>query len=55
MSLSVEEYKQAVKALQQQGALGNIPAVPPIPDDIPNEVKERILPPDSKGSSNGHR
>jgi len=55
MSVSVREYEKAVKGLQQQGALGNIPAVPPIPDDIPNEVKERILQPESKGSSNGHR
>jgi hypothetical protein len=55
MGVSVEEYEQAVKGLQQQGALGDIPAVPPIPDDIPNEVKKRILQPESKGSSNGHR
>ena len=54
MSVSVEEYEQAVKGLQQQGALGDIPTVPPIPDDIPNEVKGRILQPESKGSSNGH-
>ena len=55
MIVSVEEYEQAVKGLQQQGALGDIPVVPPIPDDIPNKVKERILQPESKSSSNGHR
>ncbi|MFC2022575.1 DUF5667 domain-containing protein [Chloroflexota bacterium] len=55
MGVSVEEHGQAVKGLQQQGALGDIPEEPPIPDDIPDEVKKRIMQPESEGSGNGRR
>lgn len=55
MGVSVEEHEQAVKGLQQQGALGDIPEEPPIPDEIPDEVKKKILQPESKGSGNGRR
>jgi hypothetical protein len=55
MGVSAEEHEQAVKSLQRQGALGDIPEEPPIPDEIPDEVKKRILQPESKGSGNGRR
>jgi len=55
MGVSVEEHEQAVKGLQQQGALGDIPEEPPIPDEIPDEVKKRIQQPESKSSGNGRK
>jgi hypothetical protein len=53
MADSVEAYDQAVKGLQAKGILNDIPEEPPIPEDIPGDVKERILKPEPKGSSNG--
>jgi hypothetical protein len=53
MADSVEVYDQAVKGLQEKGILNDIPEEPPIPEDIPGDVKERILKPEPKGSSNG--
>ncbi len=50
---SVEAYDQAVKGLQEKGILNDIPEEPPIPEDIPGDVKERILKPEPKDSSNG--
>ncbi|MDH5781615.1 MAG: DUF5667 domain-containing protein [Dehalococcoidia bacterium] len=55
MGTSVEEYEQAVKGLQQQGSLGDIPEKPPVPDEVPDDVKKNILKPESKGSGNGRR
>ena len=55
MGTSMEEHGQAVKGLQQQGALGDIPEEPPLPDEIPDEVKKKIMKPESKGSGNGRR
>jgi len=55
MGTSIEEHGQAVKGLQQQGALDDIPEEPPLPDEIPDEVKKKLLEPESKGSGNGRR
>jgi len=55
MGVSVEGYGQAVKGLQDKGALKDIPEEPPIPDEIPEKVKERILKPEPKGPGNGRR
>ena len=33
------------KALKRKGALGNIPEEPPLPEGIPDEVKEKISKP----------
>lgn len=57
IAASVETYDQAVEGLQQQGALDDIPGEPPIPEEIPEDVKGRILkpgePPVSNGGSSG--
>jgi len=53
MRVSIEGHGQAVKGLQQQGALDDIPEEPPLPDEIPDDVKGRILKPESKGPGNG--
>jgi len=53
MTDSVEAYDQAVEGLQEKGILNDIPGEPPIPEDIPGDVKERILKPEPKDSSNG--
>jgi len=53
MRVSIEGHGQAVKGLQQQGALDDIPEEPPLPDEIPDDVKGRILKPASKGPGNG--
>jgi hypothetical protein len=55
IGISVEEHGQAVKGLQQQGDQGDIPTEPSLPDEIPDEVKKKIMQPESKGSGNGHR
>ncbi len=55
MGTSVEEHGQAVKGLQQQGALDDIPEQPPLPDEIPDDVKKKIMKPESEGSGNGRR
>lgn len=53
MGTSIEEHGQAVKSLQQQGALDDLPEEPPLPDGIPDEVKKKLLKPESKDSGNG--
>jgi len=50
---SVEEYEEAVKGLQQQGATDDLPETPPLPDELPDDVQKRILQPESKGPGNG--
>ncbi len=45
MTESVTGYDRAVEALEEKGALGNIPEEPPIPESIPDDVKEKILQP----------
>ena len=42
MGVAVEEHRQAVQGLQQQGAQGDIPEEPSIPDDIPDDVKAQL-------------
>ena len=46
MGVSVSGHQRAVVALEERGALGEIPEEPTIPQGIPNEVKERILTPE---------
>ena len=46
MTVSVRGHERAVKALKEKGALGDIPEEPPIPEGIPDEVKEKILAPE---------
>jgi len=55
MGTSIKEHGEAVKGLQQQGALDDIPEEPPLPDEIPDEVRKKLLKPESKGSGNGRR
>jgi hypothetical protein len=55
MGVAVEEYRQAVQGLQQQGAQGEIPTEPPLPDEIPDDVKKNIQGSGSQGSGNGRR
>ncbi|UCG83206.1 MAG: hypothetical protein JSW38_13760 [Dehalococcoidia bacterium] len=55
MGVAVEEHRQAVQGLQQQGAQGDIPTEPPLPDDVPDDVKKNIQGSGSKGSGNGRR
>ena len=55
LEASVEGHEQAVKGLRQQGPLDDIPEEPPLPNEIPDEVKKKILQPESKGSGNGRR
>ncbi len=43
MEVSVEGHERAVEALKQKGALGTVPEEAPIPEGIPDRVKERIL------------
>lgn len=50
MEASAEVHGHAVEGLQEKGAIDDIPQEPPIPDDIPEEVKERILEPESEDS-----
>ncbi|MFC2062420.1 DUF5667 domain-containing protein [Chloroflexota bacterium] len=53
MVVSMEGHGQAVQGLQQQGSLGDIPEEPPLPEDIPGEVKKKILKPETAGEGNG--
>ncbi|MFC1892862.1 DUF5667 domain-containing protein [Chloroflexota bacterium] len=55
MGVSVEGHGQAVKGLQDEGALKDIPEEPPVPEQIPDDVKKRILQPEPKGPGNGKR
>jgi len=42
MSISIEGHDRAVEALEEVGALGDIPEELPIPEGIPDEVRERL-------------
>ena len=55
MGTSIEEHAEAVTGLQQQGALDDIPEEPPLPGELPDEVKKKLMKPESKGSDNGVR
>jgi len=55
MVVAVEAHGQAVQGLQQQGAQGDIPTEPSLPDGIPDDVKKNIQGSGSKGSGNGRR
>jgi len=46
MEVSVEGHERAVEALKQKGALGTVPEEAPIPEGIPDKVKEKILKPE---------
>ena len=43
MSISIEGHDRAVEALEEAGALGDIPEELPIPEGIPERVKEMLL------------
>ena len=55
MGVAVEEHGKAVQGLQQQGAQGDIPTDPPLPNDIPDDVKRNIRESGSTGPGNGRR
>ena len=46
MEASVEGHEQAVKGLRQQGSIDDIPEEPPLPDEIPDDIKGKILNPE---------
>ncbi len=48
MATSLEEYEQAVNRLQQQGALDEIPEGSLLPGDILDDIKGKIMPPESE-------
>ena len=43
MGASVRSHERAVEALEKKGALGEIPEELPIPEGIPEKVKEKLL------------
>lgn len=47
MSVSVRGHERAVEALKKKGALGQVPEEAPIPKGIPDEVKKKILEPET--------
>ena len=53
MTASVEAYGRALEGLQEEGVSGDIPEEPPIPEDIPGDVKGRILKQEPRSSGNG--
>jgi len=55
MGLAVEEHGQAVQGLQQQGAQGDIPTEPPLPENIPDDTKKNIQGSGSNDSGKGRR
>lgn len=55
MGVAVEAHGQAIQRLQQQGAQGDIPTEPSLPNDIPDDVKKNIQESGAKGPRNGHR
>ncbi|MFC1977624.1 DUF5667 domain-containing protein [Chloroflexota bacterium] len=55
MGVAVKEHGKAVQGLQQQGAQGDIPTEPSLPNDIPDDVKKNIQESGSKGSGKGRR
>ena len=46
LEASVEGHEQAVKSLRQQAPLDNIPEEPSLPDEIPDDIKGKILNPE---------
>jgi len=55
MRVAVEEYGEAVQGLQQQGAQGDIPTEPSLPNSIPDDMKKKIQGSGAQGSVNGRR
>jgi hypothetical protein len=55
MGVTVETHGKAIQRLQQQGAQGDIPTEPSLPNDIPDNAKKNIQESGSKGSGNGRR
>jgi len=53
MGASVEGHEQAVKGLRQQGSLDDIPEEPLLPDEIPDDIKDKILNPEPDRPING--
>jgi len=53
LEASVKGHEQAVKGLRQQGSLDNIPEEPSLPDEIPDDIKGKILNPDPDRPTNG--
>ncbi len=45
MAVSIEGHDRAVEALEEVGALGDIPKEPPLPAGILDELKDRLLKP----------
>lgn len=43
MGVSVRGHNRATEALEERGALGDIPGEPSIPEGIPEKVKEKLL------------
>ena len=52
IEVSVEGHEQAVKGLRQQGSLDDIPEKPPLPDEIPDDIKDKILKPETDRPGN---
>ena len=46
MASSVRGHEKAVEALEETGALGDIPEEPPLPEGLPDAVKEKLLKPE---------
>jgi hypothetical protein len=55
MGVELEAHGQAIQGLQQQGAQGDIPTEPCLPNNIPDDVKKNIQESASKSSGNGRR
>ena len=52
IDVTIETHKQAVQGLQQQGAQGDIPTEPPMPDNIPQGDKGNTQ--DSESNNHGN-
>jgi len=55
MGVTIEEHGKAVQGLQQQGAQGDIPTAPPLPENIPEDTKKNIQGSGSNNSGKGRR
>jgi hypothetical protein len=55
MGVTIEEHGKAVHGLQEQGAQGDIPVEPPLPENIPDDTKKNIQESGSNGSGNRRR
>ncbi|MFC1899197.1 DUF5667 domain-containing protein [Chloroflexota bacterium] len=55
IDVAIETHGHAIQGLQQQGAQGDIPTEPPIPDNIPEDVKENIQGSESIGSGSKNK